>query len=230
RRSRHRAAPPHHVRGALADQPAPDPRGAVPAPLRGGVMTGYEGTGALVRLALRLDRVRLPVWVVVIALLPAGTAAQYKSLYPTRESIQAVSGVISNPSLVALNGPLFGVSIGGLTAWKIGVTELVLVALMSILTVIRHTRTEEETGRSELVAAGVVGRYALLTAALLTAGLANLAIVVLVALGLAGTGLPVAGSVALGLAVGVAGLVFATVAAAAAPLTGSARSATAISA
>ena len=54
--------------------------------------------------------------------------------------------MISNASLVALNGPLFGVSLGGLTAWKIGVTELILVALMSLLTVVRHTRTEEETG------------------------------------------------------------------------------------
>src|SRR5262249_19044253 len=100
RRSRHRAAPPHHVPPALARQPSPDLRGPAPAPLGGGLMTGYEGTGALVRLALRPDRVRLPVWVVVIAIMPAGTAAQYKSLYPTRESIQAVSGVISNPSLV----------------------------------------------------------------------------------------------------------------------------------
>jgi ABC-2 type transport system permease protein len=151
-------------------------------------------------------------------------------LYPTEQSIQQVTGVITNPSLVALNGPLFGSSLGGLTAWKILATGLILVALMSILTVVRHTRTEEETGRLELVRAGVVGRYAPLTAALLVAGLANLAIVALVALGLVGAGLPVPGSVAMGLAIGLAGLTFAAVAAAAAQLTESARSATAIAA
>jgi ABC-2 type transport system permease protein len=193
-------------------------------------MTPFTGTRALTRLALRLDRVRLTVWVLAIALLPAATAAQYKKLYPTEQSIQQVSGVITNPSLVALNGPLFGVSLGGLTAWKIVATDLILVALMSLLTVVRHTRAEEETGRLELVRAGVVGRYAPLTAALLVAGLANLAIVALVALGLVGTGLPVAGSVALGLAIGLAGLMFAAVAAAAAQLTESARSATAVAA
>jgi ABC-2 type transport system permease protein len=191
-------------------------------------MSNFAGTGALVRLALRLDRFRLPVWVLTIALLPPATAAQYMKLYPTAQSIAQVSGVISNPSLVALNGPLFGSSLGGLTAWKIVATELVLAALMSLLTVVRHTRAEEETGRSELVAAGVVGRYAPLTAALLTAGLADLAVVALVTLGLIGTGLPVAGSVALALAIGVAGLMFAAVAAAAAQLTESARSATAV--
>lgn len=193
-------------------------------------MTALLGTGALVRLALRLDRVRLPVWVLAIALLPAATAAQYRTLYPDEQSIRQVAGVITNPSLVALNGPLFGASLGGLTAWKILVTELVLAALMSILTVVRHTRTEEETGRLELVRAGVVGRYAPLAAALVTVGLANLAAAVLVTLGLLGTGLPVTGSVATGLAIAVAGLTFAAVAAAAAQLTAHARSAVALSA
>lgn len=193
-------------------------------------MSALTGTGALVRLALRLDRVRLPVWVLTLAVLPALTAANYMELYPTEESLRVVGEVLTNPSLVAVNGPLFAVSLGGLTAWKIGVTEFVLVALMSLLTVVRHTRTEEETGRLELIGATVVGRYAPLTAALLTAALANLGIALLVALGLIGTGLPVTGSLALGLATGLAGLMFVAVAAVAAQLTESARSATAITA
>jgi ABC-2 type transport system permease protein len=184
----------------------------------------------LTRLALRLDRVRLTVWVLVIALLPAGTAAQYTKLYPTEESLRQVKGVVDNPSLVALNGPLFGVSIGGLTAWKIGITEFILVALMNLLTIVRHTRTEEETGRSELIAAGVVGRYAQLTAALVTTTVANVAIVLLTTLGLVGAKLPADGALALGLSIGVTGVLFAAVAALAAQLTESARAAIGISA
>jgi ABC-2 type transport system permease protein len=188
------------------------------------------GTGTLLRLALRLDRVRLPVWVFVLAVSPAATAANYRKLYPNPESLDAVRGVLSNASLVALNGPLFGLSLGGLTAWKIGVTELIFAAVMSLLTVVRHTRTEEETGRLELVGSTVVGRYAPLTAALLTAGLANAAVALFVTLGLLGTRLPVAGSLALGLSIGLTGMVFAAIAAVAAQLTESARSATAIAA
>jgi ABC-2 type transport system permease protein len=186
------------------------------------------GTRALVQLALRLDRVRLTVWVLGLAVLPMATAANYLKLYPTEQDLRAVSGVLSNPSLVALSGPLFGVSVGGLTAWKIGVTESILVGLMNLLTVVRHTRTEEETGRLELIRATVVGRYAPLTAALLVTALANLAIAVLIALGLMATGLPAAGSVALGLATGLVGMLFAAVAAAAAQLTGSALAASGI--
>jgi ABC-2 type transport system permease protein len=174
---------------------------------------------------LRLDRVRLTVWVLGLAVMPMATAANYFKLYPTEEDLRAVSGVLTNPSLVALSGPLFGVSIGGLTVWKIGVTEFILVGLMSLLTVVRHTRTEEETGRLELLRATVIGRHAPLTAALLVAGLANLAIAVLSALGLLATGLPAAGSVAFGLATGLVGMLFAAVAAAAVQLTESGRAA-----
>lgn len=191
-------------------------------------MNALAGTRPLTRLALRLDRLRLTVWVLAIALLPAATAAQYTKLYPTQESLRAVSGVVSNPSLVAMGGPLFGVSLGGMTAWKILATELVLAALMSLLTVVRHTRAEEEAGRLELISAGVVGRHAPLTAALVTAGLANLAAAALTSLGLLGVGLPAAGAVAMGVAIGMTGLVFAAVAAVAAQLVEGARTAVAI--
>ena len=191
-------------------------------------MSSLTGTLALARLALRLDRVRLTVWVLGLAVLPMSTAANYFKLYPTQADLRAVSGVLTNPSLVALSGPLFDVSIGGLTAWKIGVTEFILVGLMSLLTVVRHTRAEEETGRLELVRAAVIGRLAPLTAALLVTLLADLAIAVLTALGLLATGLPAAGSVAFGLATGLTGLLFAAVAAVTAQLTRSARAATGI--
>jgi ABC-2 type transport system permease protein len=190
-------------------------------------VNSLTGTRALARLALRLDRVRLTVWVLGLAVVPMATAANYRTLYPTEADLRAVSGVLANPSLVALSGPLHVVSIGGLTAWKIGVTEFVLVALMSLLTVGRHTRTEEETGRLELVRATVVGRHAPLTAALLVTVLADLAVAVLISLGLLATGLPAAGSVALGLATGLVGVLFAAVAAAAGQLTRSSRAASA---
>lgn len=191
-------------------------------------MNAFVGTRALARLALRLDRVRLTVWVLAIGLTPAATAANYMQLYPTERSLQNVSGVISNPSLVAINGPLFSVTLGGLTAWKIGATAFILVGLMSLFTVIRHTRTEEETGRLELLGATVVGRHAALTATLLVASLASVAIAVLVAVTLAGVGLPASGSVALGAAIGLTGVLFAAVAAFCAQLTASARTATGI--
>ena len=189
-------------------------------------MNDLAGTGALTRLALRLDRIRLPLWVLVIGVMPAGTASNYKTLYPTAESLKVVEGVIDSPALVAMSGPLFRVSLGGLTVWKVGITSFVLAALMSVFTVIRHTRADEENGRLELVGAAVVGRRAPLTAALITMAMANAGIVVVTALGLIGVGMSAVGSFAFGAAIGLTGLTFGAVAAVCAQLTAAARVAT----
>ena len=50
-------------------------------------MNSLTGTRALARLALRLDRVRLTVWVLGLAVMPMGTAANYFKLYPTEEDL-----------------------------------------------------------------------------------------------------------------------------------------------
>lgn len=192
--------------------------------------TSFAGTAPLARLALRLDRLRLTAWVATIALLPAATAAQYKKLYPTDDSVRQVADVITNPSLVAMNGQLYRASLGGLTAWKISATALVLAGLMNLLTITRHTRTEEETGRLELLGSHAVGRHAPLTAALAVTTIANTALAALTTLVLIATGLPAAGSLTFGLAIGAFGAVMATIAAIAAQLTASARTANAIAA
>jgi len=102
------------------------------------------------------------------------------------------------------------------------------VALMSLLLVGRHTRGDEERGRTELMCAGAVGRHAPIAAALALVAGFDVAVAALVALGLIGLGLPVAGSLALGAALGATGLVFAGVGAVAAQLTDGARAANGI--
>jgi ABC-2 type transport system permease protein len=190
-------------------------------------MSAFLGTRALVRLALRLDRIRLAVWVLVITAVVVSTASTFAELYPTEASrAQFGAAVYANPSLRALIGPAFDLStIGGLTSWRVGTIAAVLVAVMNILTVVRHTRAEEEAGRLELVGSAVVGRYAPLTAALTVALAADAVLAVLVAAGLAGLGLPPAGSVALALSLAASGAMFAAVAAAAAQVTQGARAA-----
>ncbi len=181
---------------------------------------GLAGIRALVRLILRRDRIPLPIWVLLLAAVPAAFAATFAELYPTAAERQAFAEVAgNNPGLLALFGPVFDPSVGGLTAWRVSIL-LAVVALISVLTVVRHTRTEEEAGRRELVGSTVVGRHASLAAALLVTGAANLALAGLMALGLIVVqDLPVGGSLALGLAFAAAGCTSAAVAAVAAQLT-----------
>ena len=183
-------------------------------------MKSLVGTGPLVRFILRRERLRLVVWVAVLALVPMATASAFAELYPLEaERQQLVATVASNPAFVGLLGPIYDSSIGGLTAWRVGTIASLLIGLMAILTVIRNTREEEETGRRELLGSTVLGRHASLTAALLVACGAGLVIGAVVAGGLIGLGLPVRGAATFGLGFACTALVFAAAAGVAAQLT-----------
>ena len=188
--------------------------------------TGLAGTGKLTRLAVRRDRIALPASVYVIVALVAGTAYTFKKLYPTAAGRVALAATgEDNPALRFLYGRIDGSSLGSLTTWRYGMWAAIFAALMTIFVVIRHTRADEEAGRLELVGSAVVGRDAALVAGLLTAVAADLAIALLLWVVLPFTGLPVAGSAALGLAIGASGLAFTGITAVAAQLTSSARGA-----
>ncbi|GIH27503.1 exporter of polyketide antibiotics [Acrocarpospora phusangensis] len=177
------------------------------------------GTWHLIRLILRRDRVLLPLWLIILAALPASYAASYAELLPDDAARhQYAVTTAGTPSFESLLGPLFGDSTGALTAQRVG-TVYAILALISLLTVIRHTRTEEDAGRRELIAATVVGRHAALSAALIVVTAANLLLALLITVTLAGSGLPAGGSLLLGLSMAVTGIVFAAVGALTAQLT-----------
>ncbi|MEX2446542.1 MAG: ABC transporter permease [Dehalococcoidia bacterium] len=172
-------------------------------------MNHLAGTSSLVRLILRRDRLVLPLWIAVLAALPLVTVVSFEELFPTETQRQGFFiATASQPSYTGLLGPGFGASLGALATQRAGILFL-FVALATLLTVIRHTRSEEETGRRELLGATVVGREAPLTAALLVACGASVLLGMLIAVSLAVGGLPLAGSVAFGGAIAATGCVFA---------------------
>ena len=188
--------------------------------------TAFTGTATLVRLAVRRDRVLLPVWLASVAGLTAALVASLAALY-TDPRERAAAAALSAANVVSriFDGPASGTELGALSMVEAYLVLGILVSLMSSQAVVRHTRQEEETGRAELVGAGVVGRYARLTAALVVAAGANAVVVAAVAAVLAANGLDLAGSLAGGLSLGALGVAFAGVAAVAAQITQTQRAA-----
>ncbi|MEV4345269.1 ABC transporter permease [Actinoplanes sp. NPDC049596] len=183
------------------------------------------GTGRLIRLILRRDRVLMPLWVVILGLVPAGYVASFEGLFPTaqdRLEYATVSG--TNAGFVGLYGLIRGSSLGEIVAWRSGFLPI-MVALFAALTVIRHTRADEEAGRTELVAAGAIGRHAQLAAALITTCAASLVLGLLLTAAMIGQDMPAEGSVLFGLELALSGCAFAAVGAVAAQLTASTRGA-----
>ncbi|HEU4363388.1 MAG TPA: ABC transporter permease [Mycobacterium sp.] len=191
------------------------------APARG---SQFSGTAGLLRLYLRRDRVVLPMWVLLLSVPLAGVYIDsVNAIYPTQvERAGFAAAIMASPAQRALYGQVYNDSLGAVGIWKAGMFHL-LIAVAVILTVIRHTRADEEDGRTELIDSTAVGRYASLSAALLLAFGASVATGVIGAAGLLTTEVTPAGSLAFGAALAGSGLVFGAVAAVAAQLSPSAR-------
>lgn len=187
-------------------------------------MSTLTGTGTLLRLAWRRDRVLIPVSLLALTALSVGSAQATIDLYPTdKAAVDGLGSILANPSIVAMYGPIGAENRDALSVFKTVLMGAVFVGLLAYAVVRRHTRVEEEVGRLELVGAGVVGRRAPLTAAMTLASLAVVGAGLLTTIGLIAVGLDPAGSVAMGVAWVIAGLAMVGVTAVAAQFTTSAR-------
>ena len=177
-------------------------------------MSDLTGTVRLVRLALRRDRFVLPAWILGMSALLAATTAMFEDSYSTHPELLVPDTriVVDNPGMRVL-GLVTGASVGGYTLHRDALTLAVLAAMMSVLAVVRHTRQAEELGREEMLAAGVIGRHASLTAAVIVTLAADAVLAVLLGLAMVVAGQPLAGSLVGGASVAVVGIAFTGVAA-----------------
>lgn len=190
--------------------PSAAPPDAGPGTWRGPL----AGTGILLRLDLRRDRIKLPMWLLGITAMSFYYAGALQQVYKTPEDLRAVSQFAEGVVGALISGPGFGLAdptIESVIVAVYGLYFLLLAALMNILLISRHTRVEEQTGRAELVRANAVGRHAQLTAALLVAVIADIAVAVLIASSFAATGLDTSDALLFGAGVGAVGLVFAAI-------------------
>ena len=211
-----------HYGDALGRRHRVDPRagdGPMTAPTMSRTRRGPDpggsstlaGTGTMLRLILRRDRIRLPVWIGAHGLLVLYIGAALPQLAPREENLAEMTAMLSQPVGRMFTGPAFGMDAPTYERFfAAGYVPylFVLAALMNIFLVTRHTRGEEESGRAELIRANVTGRHTALTATLLVAGLANAATTVLVTAVALAMGYPATGSALVGLAAGLTGLAF----------------------
>ncbi|RBM18860.1 ABC transporter permease [Prauserella sp. PE36] len=179
------------------------------------------GTGTLVRFMLRRDRIRFPAWTVGLPLLMAYFAVALESLAGTPEDLQALTSFTSSPAGALFGGPGFGfdqLTLERFLVGQYGLYILVGAGLMGLLTVVRHTRAEEHTGRAELVRANVVGRHAQLTAALVLTTLMAVLATVLIALVMTSRGYDAGGSLLFGASAGAVVVAFGAIGAVTAQL------------
>lgn len=178
-------------------------------------MDSFVGTRRLIRLALRRDRIVLPVTLVLAILMVVGSAPALIEAYS--EYSEQLSYVVSSaPSVVGrvFQGTVQGVNLGSIMMAEVYISAAVILAIMSIFIITRHTRHNEETGAGELIGSTEVGRSAPLSAALIVAIGANVVAAIAIFAGLISfPELDAAGSAYMAVSLGAVGIFFAGVAA-----------------
>lgn len=157
------------------------PARAQTAPAAGGSLTG---TGRMLLFMLRRDRVRFTAWVLGLSMMMVYFANAI-GLILDEAAVQSFAALVRNPVIALIGGPGYGfdeITVGRIVVGIYGVYLMLGAALMSILTLSRHTRAEEQAGRAELVRANVIGRHAQLTAALILVVLMNAVMTALMAI------------------------------------------------
>lgn len=186
------------------------------------------GINTLIALALRRDRFRICMWVGWLTLLMTYTPLAFKSMYPTAADRMARVTMMKTPAGIIMGGPNFGINetdVGVMVANELMTVMIAAAAIMSILTVVRHTRAEEESGGAELVMSAVIGHQARTYTALIVVGLMNAVLAAAMTVALSAAGFDFANSLGISLGITGASMVFAGVAAVTAQLWRTARAA-----
>ncbi len=126
--------------------------------MAGGGQTGLTGFVGQQRLLVAAAFLLETDGLVVLAV---GSAQATLALYPTDEAASSgLATVITNPSIVAMYGPIPSETADAFAVLKTVMMGAFLTAVLAFVVVRRHTRTEEDEGRLELLGSGVVGRWA----------------------------------------------------------------------
>ena len=163
---------------------------------------GLGPARALTRRSFRDARVRTIAFGYLFVLYAYIQPVGYRHAYPTLSDRLAFAHSFANNDALRLfyGYPYKPLTVSGYSAWRVGGTLAILAAVFGLLAAVRALRSEEDTGRMELILAGAVGRrtaflsaMSAIAAGILILGLAEFA-------GFVAGGLPVAGSAYLALA------------------------------
>jgi ABC-2 type transport system permease protein len=178
------------------------PPGTAPAAASPARSPARSPAQALIARAFRDARTRTIAFAYLFALYAYIQPAGYRHTYPTPADRDAFAHSFANNDALRLfyGYPYDVTSVSGYTAWRVGGTLAIAAAVFGVLAAVRALRTEEDTGRAELVLAGIVGRTTLFLAAMAAIAAGTAILWAAEALGFIVGGLPTGGSLYLALA------------------------------
>jgi polyether ionophore transport system permease protein len=160
---------------------------------------------AIARRAFRDARTRTISFAYLFALYAYIQPVGYRHAYPTlSDRVAFAHSFASNDALRLFYGyPYDAITVGGYCAWRVGGTLAIAAAVFGVFAAVRALRAEEESGRTELILAGRVGRGTAFRSALAAIAVGTAILWIAEFAGFLVGGLPVGGSAYLALATAV---------------------------
>jgi len=158
---------------------------------------------AVARRAFSDSRVRTISFALLFAFVTVANVVGYRKTYPTiADRLRFAASFGGNASIRLFYGvPHDLLTVGGYAAWRAGGILSIFAGMWGVLAAVRAMRTEEDSGRQELVLAGAVGRGAAFAAALVAIAVGMAVLWLAAFVGLAAAKLPAGGSAYLALAI-----------------------------
>jgi ABC-2 type transport system permease protein len=163
---------------------------------------GLEPALAVARRTFRDARVRTIAFGYLFAVYAFIQPVGYRHAYPTlSDRLAFAHSFAGNAALRLFYGyPYSPLTVSGYSAWRVGGTLAILAAIFGLLAAVRALRSEEDTGRMELILAGVLGRRMTFLSALAATGAGTFILWLAEAAGFIAGGLSAGGSAYLALA------------------------------
>ena len=175
----------------------------------------YENTSVLARFILRRDLIKTTVWIISIVAFTVMMGFLLPDLYTTGVDREVMAETMKNPAVTVMLGPGYGLdnyTDGAMMSHFMLLFTAVAVGIMSILYAIRHTREDEEAGRTEIIRSLPVGHLSNIAAVFVIAVIMNVVLFLAVGLGLFSLGnksMDFHGSMLYGAVLGATGVFFA---------------------
>lgn len=149
------------------------------------------GLWTLIRLILRRDRIKLPIWIIGFVLLLVAMIPLLNDVYGDDESLATMHATFSaSPAGLFMTGPMDAPTFGAFMTIETLLWWGIAIAFLNTLLVVRHTRHNEEIGAQELLLSGKAHRASSLAAALIVALGVNIIIAGLVCVGFEAVNVP----------------------------------------
>jgi ABC-2 type transport system permease protein len=166
---------------------------------------------AVARRTFADARVRTLSFSLIFLLYGAAQAFGYRKAFPTLADRLSLAQSFGNSAALQLfyGTPYHIETIGGYVTWRVGGVLAVCAAFFGAFIAVRALRTEEESGRFDLVAVGAISRGAAFIARVAALGAMILVLWLATVIGLAAGGLTNSGTAILGLGIVSAAAVYA---------------------